>query len=165
MSKVKLEPMSKREYDIWRKNSVSDYAQEKQRSGVWGEDALERAEAQHNELLPQGPETNDHYLFNIVDVQENQIIGSAWLAQGALGQPRHKAWIFDIALAPQFRGKGFGREAMLTLETFAKSLGVTELGLHVFGHNKLAFALYQSLGFEPRSITMSKTLPRGEDQL
>jgi ribosomal protein S18 acetylase RimI-like enzyme len=35
---------------------------------------------------------------------------------------------------------------------------VRQLGLHVFGHNHGARRLYDSLGFEPTSITMRKPL-------
>jgi ribosomal protein S18 acetylase RimI-like enzyme len=39
-----------------------------------------------------------------------------------------------------------------------KNKGFEQLGLHVFGHNKIARALYESLGFETTNMVMSKKL-------
>ena len=39
-----------------------------------------------------------------------------------------------------------------------KEKGFSRLGLHVFGHNKVARKLYESLGFETTNVVMSKGL-------
>ena len=51
------------------------------------------------------------------------------------------------------------RSAFVELERVAREGGVHHLGLHVFGHNHGARRLYESLGFEPTSLTLRKTLP------
>lgn len=43
-------------------------------------------------------------------------------------------------------------------EQEAKNLGLKEIGLHVFGFNAPAIALYESLGYKTTDLVMAKTL-------
>ena len=47
---------------------------------------------------------------------------------------------------------------MLLAEREATAKGATRLGLTVFGHNPVVRHLYESLGYQPVSIRMSKAL-------
>lgn len=47
---------------------------------------------------------------------------------------------------------------MEAIDPFARSRGAVEIGLHAFGRNAVARGLYQSLGFETRSVVMVKHL-------
>lgn len=47
---------------------------------------------------------------------------------------------------------------MLALEVKARELGLASLALHVFVDNALAMALYAALGYEVRSMNMTKVL-------
>jgi len=47
---------------------------------------------------------------------------------------------------------------MKEIEIFAKSIGLKSIGLHVFGHNKLARDLYKKLGYVETNINMKKIL-------
>ena len=67
-------------------------------------------------------------------------------------------WIYDIELLESSRGKGYGRATMLAAELTVKEKGYSKLGLHVFGHNKVARGLYESLGFQTTNVIMSKEL-------
>jgi hypothetical protein len=58
-----------------------------------------------------------------------------------------EAYLFDIELVPEARGRGLGRATMLAAEQTARSLGATRMGLNVFGHNTVAARLYDSLGY------------------
>ena len=85
------------------------------------------------------------------------MVGTLWWGvqkQGA-GQV---AWIYDIVLDPSQRGKGLGRQTMEWAMRDAKAKGFSRLGLHVFGHNKVARKLYESLGFEVGNLVMYKGL-------
>ncbi len=60
----------------------------------------------------------------------------------------------------EFRRRGYGRQALLTLEAKVKDLGIDKIALHVFAHNRVAQALYESAGFEMTGIYMTKKLTR-----
>ncbi|KAB2854509.1 MAG: GNAT family N-acetyltransferase, partial [Anaerolineae bacterium] len=49
-------------------------------------------------------------------------------------------------------------QAMLALEDEVKKVGLDSIGLHVFGHNQSAYALYQKIGYETTNIVMAKKL-------
>ncbi|HEX9038552.1 MAG TPA: GNAT family N-acetyltransferase [Ktedonobacterales bacterium] len=67
-------------------------------------------------------------------------------AQGA--KNRHNADIYGMYVAPEARGKGYGRALMQDLIARARALeGVETLALAVVTTNAAARALYQSLGF------------------
>lgn len=68
------------------------------------------------------------------------------------------AFVSDIEIRPEFRRKGYGREALKALEQFASDLGVTSIRLHVFAFNKEAQALYAELGFNPVGTQLEKSL-------
>ena len=72
------------------------------------------------------------------------------------------AFIYDFSVGETYRGKGYGREALLALENRAKALGVRSISLHVFGHNRIARALNEKLGYETTNINMTKRL--GDDR-
>ncbi len=51
---------------------------------------------------------------------------------------------------------------MLACLQRARELGAASVGLHVFGHNKIAWELYSSLGFIETNVMMSLPLsPEG----
>lgn len=43
---------------------------------------------------------------------------------------------------------GYGKEALKSLDSFAREKDLSKISLHVFGHNKVALSLYQNTGFE-----------------
>lgn len=85
------------------------------------------------------------------------VVGYLWFSiRGA--QENRKAFICDVIVEEAQRGRGFGRKAMLLAEQEVKSLGLNEIGLHVFGVNAPAIALYESLGYKTTNLVMAKTL-------
>jgi ribosomal protein S18 acetylase RimI-like enzyme len=63
-----------------------------------------------------------------------------------------------VKVEEEFRGQGYGRQAMLLAETLAREEGALTLGLNVFGHNQVARGLYSSLGYHETAVQMRKTL-------
>lgn len=51
----------------------------------------------------------------------------------------------------------------MALEGEVRALGLSGVGLHVFGHNAGALALYRKLGYQPTSIQMFKAIDEGVD--
>jgi len=69
---------------------------------------------------------------------------------------RDMAWVNDVEVDPEYRGRGYGRAAMLLAEREARVRGMTSLGLNVHGQNTVARSLYDSLGYQVTAQQMRK---------
>lgn len=82
------------------------------------------------------------------------------------------AEITNIAVAPEFRGRGFGKETLNFLEGICRKKNISQINLEVRADNTVALELYESFGFVPvgrrknyyggrwDAILMSKNLQR-----
>ncbi|HEY1419540.1 MAG TPA: GNAT family N-acetyltransferase [Candidatus Dormibacteraeota bacterium] len=157
MASVELVPLTAEQFDAWLPVETADYAAEHVRTGRWTEDeALQRSREEHERLLPQGLATPDHHLWSIVPTGTGEPVGLLWI--NVVRQPRPAAFIFNIEIDQPFRRRGYAEQAMLKLEEEARSLGLEEIRLHVFGHNSAARPLYEKLGYVPTNINMLKRL-------
>lgn len=146
--------MTDSEYKKFIERSIPDYAKDKEQSDkLSSQDALDSANKQFKELLPQGLSTPKNFFFSIVDSESNQCLGDVWLADRSMSG---SLYIFDLYLAPESRGKGLGKKVMTQLEVETKKLGFNALRLHVFGHNSVARRLYESAGYITTNIHMLK---------
>ena len=157
---VRLVPMVAAQYERWYERSVQGYADEKVRAGNWpAEDALPRSREEFAKLLPRGLSTPDNWLFSIVDVESGIAVGTLWLAAlPGSSDAGKKAFIYDFEIDADQRRKGYGRAALAALDETAREMGFAEIGLHVFGHNVAARALYDQAGYEVTNVNMSKKL-------
>ena len=71
-------------------------------------------------------------------------------------------YIWDIVIYENFRRKGYGSAALKHLENICKEKDSSAICLHVFGHNRSAIAMYNSLGYYPTNVIMKKDLERAE---
>jgi ribosomal protein S18 acetylase RimI-like enzyme len=83
-------------------------------------------------------------------------VGALWV--GPNSERAGVAFVYDIEIVPERRGLGFGRAAMLAVESLVKEAGETEVGLNVFGSNEPARRLYDSLGYRVVATVMTKTI-------
>jgi ribosomal protein S18 acetylase RimI-like enzyme len=72
-------------------------------------------------------------------------VADIWLRHG---EASGMAYILNVEVSPEHRGHGYGRAAMLVGEDLARAGGDSFLGLNVFGHNRVAMRLYESLGYQ-----------------
>jgi ribosomal protein S18 acetylase RimI-like enzyme len=148
--------MTQPEFEAFLERTIPEYAEEKVRAGYWDEsDALERSHKEFADLLPQGLQSKDHYLYTLYDGDE--AVALIWLKANP-DRPTKDGFIFELYVDEKQRGKGYGRGAMLLIEEKARELGLKSIGLHVFGFNQVARNLYESLGYETSSVNMTKTL-------
>jgi ribosomal protein S18 acetylase RimI-like enzyme len=154
---VTLPPMEPDAWEAWRVGSIRGYAAEKVRVAAWpSEGAEERATALFARLLSDGLHTPGHEFRSIV-TEAGEIVGALWFAAEAeVG--RGGAYIWDIVVDPDHRGRGYGREAMEALEPLARSLGYDTFRLHVFADNAIARHLYQSVGYDETDVAMMKRI-------
>jgi len=157
---VILEPMTPVEYEAYLPAAIAEYAADRIAAGNWSEaEALSRAQREFADLLPQGVATPNQHLFTIRDAARAQAVGVIWLGvMSHFGQP--SAFIYDLRIFDDFQRRGYGMQAMLAVEREAQALGMNRIGLHVFGHNSAAQALYLKLGYTITNINMAKHLAR-----
>ncbi|HKH57940.1 MAG TPA: GNAT family N-acetyltransferase [Rubrobacter sp.] len=158
MANVRLVELDEATFQEYKKHLVRDYAADKVRAGAWS-----RAEAESNAakdldgLLPEGPVTRNHLLFAATDDSIPAEVGIVWFALTDSGVGR-SVWIYDLFIHENFRRRGYASQTLSLVEQRAAQLGATSVGLHVFGHNKGAQALYKQQGFNTTSITMAKPI-------
>ena len=149
-----LTPMSEAAFERFRERIVPEYATEKVAAGNWPlEGSLERSKAEFDQQLPDGVQTLKNYLYTIT--QDGLEVGAIWLAGS---EDQRKGFVYELYVDKANRGQGIAYAAMRLLESEAVRHGFTSLGLHVFGHNRIAQRLYEKLGFAVKNINMSKTL-------
>lgn len=70
---------------------------------------------------------------------------------------RH-TYIFLLYVLPNWRRQGIGTALMQWAEKWARERGDRQISLQVFHHNVHALRLYDTLGYQPQSIWMTKSL-------
>jgi diamine N-acetyltransferase len=71
------------------------------------------------------------------------------------------AFVDELYLREEYRGRGWGRKTMAFLEHSARAAGVRALHLEVVHKNRTALGMYQRLGFrEHESTFLSKWIAR-----
>ena len=158
MRPVLLVPITEDEYQTWLAQGIQDYAQDKIDAGAWQpEEALERSAHDFASLLPQGRSSADNVIYSVQDAANGSHVGVLWIAVVTNGLSKI-AYIYDIVMYESFRRQGYGEGTMLALEDKVREMGLDKIGLHVFGHNKGAYALYEKVGYIVTDINMSKTI-------
>jgi ribosomal protein S18 acetylase RimI-like enzyme len=96
----------------------------------------------------------------IAENQERQRVGALWLGPRTNPLTRvTEAWIYSIAVVPEFQGSGVGRAMMDFAETWAREHGYPSLGLMVSATNDRARGIYARRGYEDVTVLMRKPLP------
>lgn len=99
---------------------------------------------------------------------EDRVVGfvSVWAklkVNGIVNEASEIAYISDLVVIADYRGKGFGKALLLRAEAYAIAKGATMLSLKVLAENKWARRLYNDYGFEEKAVEMYKTLPPSDN--
>jgi ribosomal protein S18 acetylase RimI-like enzyme len=152
---IRLQPMLEREFADYRSQTVGRYAAQLEIEGEDPERAHARAVDAIDKLLPLQHQTPAHHLFTLKSLEGNTSVGYLWLGKDPTGEA-DSAYIYEIFVHSEFRGRGFGESALREAETWATQSGKTTLTLNVFWHNTGARRLYDRLGFVATRVRMSK---------
>ncbi|HLA06444.1 MAG TPA: GNAT family N-acetyltransferase [Anaerolineales bacterium] len=103
----------------------------------------------------------EHEVTNQVFIARNvdEYAGYVWVGQvksafiGAM-----QAYILNIYVADEFRGKGIGTRLMAQAEDWARQQKLERIGLSVAAHNKPAIGLYENLAYKIETLRMFKDL-------
>lgn len=93
----------------------------------------------------------------VEETESDRSIGRVWFAKREIDGVQ-LAFLFDIHLDEDVRGRGFGRRAMQLLEEEVQARGLQTIALNVFGGNEVARGLYASLGYHETFVWMRKDL-------
>ncbi len=75
------------------------------------------------------------------------------------GYDGHRGWIYYLAVAPEFRNRGFARAMMTDMEGRLLALGCPKINLMVRNTNTEVIEFYNSLGYAlDKSVSMGKRL-------
>ena len=143
--RLRLEPMTERRFLAWTRETISGFVEQQVGAGaVAAREAREHAEREFDSLLSQGLFTRGHHVWAAYDGDAE--VGYLWL--GVRVRPELvEGYVYDVAVSPHLRSRGYGRALMLAGESRARELGISAMLLNVFGHNTVARRLYESLGY------------------
>ncbi|MFP3990117.1 GNAT family N-acetyltransferase [Streptomyces sp. E11-3] len=144
-------PMSEAEYGPWLAHAKEHYAREWIARGVAEREAYAKSETDHATNLPDGIRTAG-VRMRVLEHQ-GTAVGTLWLALRDDG-----AYVFDVEVAEEYRGRGYGRSLLRLAEREALAAGARRIGLNVFTNNTPAMRLYASLGYQPTAYHLSKPL-------
>jgi len=133
---------------------AADYAADIAASGsLPPEEARQKA---GNEVRAQLADLASQLFFRLI--ADEQPVGWLWLAVPRPGGDPGMAWVNYVQVDEEFRGRGYGKQAILLAEGEAAARGMTSVGLNVLGNNTVARGLYDSLGYQVTAQQMKKVL-------
>jgi ribosomal protein S18 acetylase RimI-like enzyme len=155
---IRFAPFTEADFHAWLIEAIPSFALTNVEDGRWTlAESIEKSKEAHAALLPEGVMTPGQFFVHLLDADTGERVGMLWWAEADRPGGR-EAYVYNITIAEAARRRGHARAAFAELERVAREGGVRQLGLHVFGHNHGARRLYESLGFEPASLTLRKVL-------
>ncbi len=149
MKNVVLQEMSEAGFAAFAQKSIADYAKDLTESGqLCEEEALQKARAEFEQMLPAGPQTPDQFLRTILDARTQRPVGAIWYLFEETGGKR-QVFLSDLLIDEADRRRGFARGALREMEAAAKRAGCAESVLYVRRGNLPALALYRKCGYLP----------------
>ncbi|WP_320777482.1 GNAT family N-acetyltransferase [Streptomyces sp. CRN 30] len=144
-------PMTRDEFDVWEPRAREEYARTWAERGIPADVARAKARRDHEILLPRGLDT-ESTLISVVE-HDGERVGLLWLALR-----EDEAFVFDVEVEADHRGRGHGRTLMRLAESQAVAAGRRLIGLNVFAGNTPAERLYASLGYRTTRHGFHKAL-------
>jgi ribosomal protein S18 acetylase RimI-like enzyme len=90
----------------------------------------------------------------LVGMLDERVVASAMA-----GYDGHRGWVFYVAVAPDARGRGFGRALMAEVERLLREAGCPKLNLLVRDDNAPALGFYRALGYvQDAVVSLGKRL-------
>src|SRR5581483_657220 len=156
---VRLRPLREDELPAFIEEGRASYASDMvAQAGLTQEQAQQKAENDWTRLLPNGTIGPGHHLYVVEEVETGERVGTLWLAERSSDFEGTAAFVYSIEIDEAFRGRGYGRQAMLLAEDEVRSWGLSHIALNVFGGNDVARSLYRSLGYAETAVWMRKTV-------
>lgn len=155
---LRLRPLRDDELPGYIEHGREAYAHElESQAGLTADAARTKMEADWARLLPDGKPPAGNYLYALED-ENGERVGDLWWAERPNDAGETSGFVYNIEVWPEFRGRGYGKEAMALFEEDARTHGITQFNLTVLGGNEVARSLYRSIGYRERAVFMAKDL-------
>ncbi len=151
---ITFEPFPDSDLDEWIDRTRLNYIDERVSAGDSRSEAEDNANATIERLFPNRSPATGQLVGRLIS--RTRAIGYLWV--GVAGLDPQRWWVWDVMIDEQFRGQGFGRQALELAEELARGEGAQSIGLNVLGHNHVARDLYTSLGYSETAIQMRKAI-------
>ncbi len=149
--------MREDEFPAYLEATKEQYAADMvENAGFAPEEAELKSESDFGALFADGFATEGLF-FRIVE-HDGARVGHVLYAERER-HGRRGAFMYEVWIDADCRGRGLGRRAMNLLEAEVTARGLPRIELNVFGGNDVARGLYRSLGYEERVVFMEKELP------
>ena len=153
---VSFTPIHEEDFAEFLRESLNHFIEDLQVSEkISLKEAKTRAQSQMSTVLPDGINSTGHLFFHIID-ESKKVVGYFWLL---IKEEKKEAFVFDIMIHSDQRGKGYGKAAMILGEKIARENGAEKIWLHVIAQNTIALALYRKLGYEIFKTYPTKNSP------
>ncbi|MCX5202400.1 GNAT family N-acetyltransferase [Streptomyces sp. NBC_00237] len=153
---VTFRPVTQAEFDAWREKDVAHFAQSWVDRGLTAAQARAKAEASQRRFLPGGLASPHTWISHLLC--DGTPVGLLWLGRHEIAPGERTAFVYDVEVDEQHRGRGYGRALMTLAERIALQADETRIGLHVFAGNTPALRLYESLGYRTTNVNSFKRL-------
>lgn len=151
---VRLRPIGDDEFARWLPEVRDGYVRDMVvNGGVSEERARAKAFKDVEQLFPDEKPSADQVV--LVIEADGSTVGDLWLAEREVNLER-SLWIYGVRVDEEYRGRGYGKAAMLHAEAEARRRGLDHVAFMVFGGNEVARSLYRSLGYVETAVFMSK---------
>lgn len=157
---VVLREMRQEEYPAYCQYFIDDYSHEIAKNyGHSMELAIELAEKDLHRCFPNGLDSKEHSLL-CIDAEihgQSCLVGYLWHSVNAEDK---STFIYDFYVSAEYKGLGYGTEAISVLEEQLQECGIEQIKLRVAYHNERALKLYQAVGFVITGFNMSKKVAK-----
>ena len=133
---IELRPMTEEEFDTLKASMYASYPEERAKAsgGVVTQEDIEVGKRQIDELMSESIHSKAHHYWKMV-APEVGVVGDLWVF---VDDAKRRGFIYFIGTDEAYRGQGYGQQALEALEVAMRPLGVTQIGLNVWGDNTVA---------------------------
>lgn len=155
---IHLIPMTEDEFTNVREHMVTALAEDNIEGDVWRADnALQKSRDAIQRMLPDGLGTRNTFIFALQEPSLSEVVGFIYLMiEGEDSLPF--VHISYLEIYEPYRRKGYGAQTLQAVEAKVREMGIANIGLHVFGYNAGARALYEKMGYQVGGLYMRKKL-------
>jgi ribosomal protein S18 acetylase RimI-like enzyme len=100
----------------------------------------------------------DSDLRRALDGAASEVLGGVeagqLVATAMVGHDGHRGWVYYVAVRPDVRGRGHGRQMMRACEEWVAERGIEKLNLMVREDNDTARGFYRAIGYSPDEVVV-----------
>ncbi len=139
--------MNSDEFMVYSKWSVKAYAEHLIKSGdeKFRFKALKAAKSEFNDIFPDGADSADNCLYIVMN-KENKKIGVIGYQKSPFEE--NAAFVTENVIKEEYRGKGYGKSALIKLQEDAREKGFVKMVLNCFKHTPISYSMYEKNGFK-----------------